>query len=228
MTTDLIDTLVRLEVVLRQTAPTISSRLHPGLTAVEIEGKVASFLWAMPDDVRILYQWHDGLSGTSKTLNLAERFLRLKGKWHGELVGQENEIHLLFENRLVITKFLPLAYALAGHQHLKLGRCPLNLLPIAILIDGNTTIYCMVRLGEESPMVYFANGTNLPPMRVTESFLSTQPQCTKLSDLVTFLIDCFEHAVDLPMTSQEDQKAKKIDCEIDSDRLSHLFQQFVI
>lgn len=70
MTTDLIDTLVRLEIVLRKTAPTFSSRLRPGLTAVEIEGKVASFSWAMSHDVRILNQWHDGLSGTSKTLKI--------------------------------------------------------------------------------------------------------------------------------------------------------------
>jgi hypothetical protein len=75
-----------------------------------------------------------------------------------------------------VAKFLPLDYALAGHRHLKLGRCSIDLLPFAILTDSQQTIYCMMRLDPENPIVYCANGTKLPPMGVTESFLATQPQ----------------------------------------------------
>lgn len=156
--TEVIDTLVRFDTVLSQTAPKIASRLQPGLTAVEIEKQIASFSWALPQDAFDLYQWHNGVSGTSEKLSLAEKFLRLKGKWHNELAGREDEIHLLFEARLIVTKFLPLEYTLAGHRHLKLGRCLLNLLPIAILNDGNTTIYCMIRLDAEPPTLYCAKG----------------------------------------------------------------------
>jgi hypothetical protein len=33
------------------------------------------------------------LSGKPGKLNLAEKLLRLKGKWYGELSGRENEAH---------------------------------------------------------------------------------------------------------------------------------------
>lgn len=200
---EMIDTFVRFDTVLSQTAPKIASRLQPGLTAVEIEKQIAAFSWVLPQDIHDLYQWHNGLSGTSEKLNLAEKFLRLKGKWHGELAGRENEVHLLFEGRLIVAKFLPLEYALAGHRHLKLGRCLINLLPIAILNDSSTTIYCMIRLDTESPTLYCANGTNLPPIRVTEAFLSTQLQFTGLSHLVALLTDCLNRVFNLPQLARK-------------------------
>ncbi|MES1025084.1 hypothetical protein ABN584_20180 [Gloeocapsa sp. BRSZ] len=223
---EMIDTFVRFDTVLSQTAPKIASRLQPGLTAVEIEKQIAAFSWVLPQDIHDLYQWHNGLSGTSEKLNLAEKFLRLKGKWHGELAGRENEVHLLFEGRLIVAKFLPLEYALAGHRHLKLGRCLINLLPIAILNDSSTTIYCMIRLDTESPTLYCANGTNLPPIRVTEAFLSTQLQFTGLSHLVALLTDCFEQGVQPPSISQKGQGIRAVDCEIDSVLFAQLLQQF--
>ena len=42
----------------------------------------------------------------------------LNNKWHGELSGRENELHLQYGERLIIAKFLPLNYAWAGHRHL--------------------------------------------------------------------------------------------------------------
>jgi hypothetical protein len=195
------------------------------LSRVEIDQRAASFSWTLPGDVYALYQWHNGLSGTAAKLNLAEKFLRLKGKWHGELAGRENEIHLLFEDRLVVAKFLPLAYALVGHRHLKLGRCLLDLLPIAILHDGNTTTYVMVRLEAEQPTLYCANGTNLPPMKVTEAFLSTQLQFTGLINLVNLLTHCFQTAAQLPSASQDSQKVRAIDCEINAAPFVQLLQQ---
>lgn len=222
--TELTEVLNRLDNILDQTASTVISRLQTGLSRAEIDKRISPFSWVLPQDVYDLYQWHNGLSSTSEKLNLAEKFLRLKGKWHGELSGRENEVHLSFEDRLIIAKFLPLEYALAGHRHLKLGRCLLDLLPIAILNDGNTT-YCMMRLDTEQPTLYCANGTNLPPMKVTEVFLSTQLQFTRLSHLITLLTNCLQPAVQPPLVSQEGQKVEVIDCEIDSSRFAKLLQR---
>lgn len=223
--TELLESLNRLDNALNQTVSTVANRLQPGLNRAEIDKRIASFSWVLPQDVYDLYQWHNGLSGISEKLNLAEKFLRFKGKWHGELAGRENEIHLLFTDRLIVAKFLPLEYALAGHRHLKLGRCLFDLLPIAILTDGNTTTYCMMRLDVEQPILYCANGTNLPPMKVTEAFLSTQLHFTELSDLVALLTRCFQQADQTLSVSQENQKVRAIDCEIDSVQFARLFQQ---
>jgi hypothetical protein len=223
--TESTEALSRLEKVLNQTASTVANRLQPGLSRAEIDQRTASCSWTLPEDVYALYQWHNGLSGTAAKLNLAEKFLRLKGKWHGELAGRENEIHFLFEDRLVVAKFLPLAYALAGHRHLKLGRCLLELLPIAILHDGNTTTYCMMRLEAEQPTLYCADGTNLPPMKVTEAFLATQPQFTGLSPLIALLTDCLQQAAQPVSVSQKDQPLAAIDCEISAAQFVQLLQQ---
>jgi hypothetical protein len=125
--------------------------------------------------------WH------TRKVKLGGKAAQGKEKWHGELSGRENEVHIQLENRPIIAKFLPLNYALAGHRHLKLGRCPIDLLPFSILTDANDTIYCMMRLDPENPIIYCANGTNLPPMKVNESFLSTQPQFSRLSTFIMFL-----------------------------------------
>jgi hypothetical protein len=166
-----------------------------------------------------LYQWHNGLSGQPGKLNLGEKLLRLKGKWHGELTGRENEIHTILENRLIVTKFLPLEYSLAGHRHLKLGRCKIDLLPFSILTDGKETIYCMMRLDPDNPIIYRANGTKVPPLRVTESFLSTQTQFRRLSDLITLLTAVFQPGIQ-SITPNE------IDCELESTQLKKLYQQY--
>lgn len=216
-------TLNEFDIILRQAAPSIANRLQPGLAIAEIEAKVAPFNWILPEDAFTLYHWYNGLSGTAGRLNLAEKLLRLKGKWHGELAGRENEIHLWFAGRLIIIKFLPLEYALAGHRHLKLGRYLLDLLPIAILTEGKTTLYCMMRLDPEAPIIYCANGTNLPPMKVTESFLSTQPQFSRLSQLVAFLIEVFQRGIQSIAANQ----AQSIDCELSPMHLAQLYQPYI-
>jgi hypothetical protein len=230
--TELIKAFNRFETMLNQTAPKIVSRLQPGLTRVEIEKQTASFSWMLPQDAYDLYQWHNGLSGKPGKLNLAEKLLRLKGKWHGELSGRENEVHLqlgdslskTLPKRRIIVKFLPLDYALAGHRHLKLGRCLIDLLPISILSDGNSTIYCMMRLDAEQPIVYGANGTRLPPMGVSESFLSTQPQFNCLNDLIAFLIVCCQQVVQ-PIPVSQEGSMDAIDCDLNSTQFAQLYQQ---
>jgi hypothetical protein len=219
--TELIKAFDRFDAALERTAPKIASRLQPGLTSIEIEQQTVSFSWVLPQDAYNLYQWHNGLSGKPGKLNLAEKLLRVKGKWHGELYGRENEVHLQLSDRLIVAKFLPLNYALAGHRHLKLGRCSIDLLPFAILTNGKETIYCMMRLDPETPIVYCANGTKLPPMSVTESFLSTQPQFSQLSGLIAFLSAVFQQGVQPITASQE----KLIDCKLDSMQLKQLYQQ---
>ncbi len=203
---------------------TIASRLQLGLTPVEIETQIASFAWALPQDAFLLYQWHNGLSGKPGKLNLGEKLLRLKGKWHGELTGRENEVRTILENRLIITKFLPLEYSLAGHRHLKLGRCQIDLLPIFILMEGKKTIYCIMRLDPNNPIIYYANGTKLPPIKVTESFLATQPHFSRLSDFIAFLTAVFQPGIQ-SVTSSQGKWMSEIDCELKSTQLKKLYQQ---
>lgn len=194
MVTKLTETLKQFDLVLNQFAPNIANRLQPGLTLADIERAISKFSWSLPQDGYALYQWHNGLSGQPGNLNLIEKLLRQKGKWHGELSGQENEIRLNNREHLLTAKFLPLDYALAGHRHLKLGRCLLELLPVFLLNDCKTMRYCMLRLDVESSIVYCADGTNLPPMRVTEEFLSTQVQLD-LANLVSILTTCCQQAI---------------------------------
>jgi hypothetical protein len=219
---ELLEILDRFDTALSQTAPKIANRLQPGLTHEEIEAQIVSSSWTFPQDAFDLYQWYNGLSGDPGKLNLVERLLRVKGKWHGELSGRENEAHLKLGNRLIVAKFLPLDYALAGHRHLKLGRCMIDLLPFSILTDGKETIYCMMRLAPENPTIYCANGTKLPPMRVTESFLSAQPQFSRLSELIEFLTTVFQQKVHPTAASQEES----IDCELNPMQFEQLYQQY--
>lgn len=219
---ELLEILTSFDTVLAQTVPKISSRLQPGLTQAEVEAQIASFSWQFPKDAFDLYQRHNGLAGKPGKLNLVEKLVRIKGKWHGELSGRENEVHLKLGNHPIVAKFLPLDYALAGHRHLKLGRCLVDLLPFAILTDGKETIYCMMRLDPETPIIYCANGTNLPPMKVTESFLSTQPQFRRLSELIAFLTAVFQQGIQSIAASQEGE----IDCELDSMKFEQFYQQY--
>lgn len=226
-------TLDALAAALHQTAPQIASRLQLGLTAAEINQQVAAFAWTLPQDAGTLYQWHNGLSGQAENLNLAEKFLRLKGKWHGELTGRENEIHLRLTDTLlnlqpahpVVIKFLPLDYALAGHRHLKLGRCPLNLLPIAVLQNGATTLYGLLQLDPEQSTLYWANGTNLPPVKVTAAFLATQPQFAELRDFAAFLTECCQQALSPSALISANPRDKAVDAEVDVVRLAQVIQQ---
>lgn len=217
-----IEALNSLDVVLNQDAPKIAGRLQPGLTRAEIERQTASFSWILPEEAYNLYQWHNGLSGKPGKLNLAEKLLRLKGKWHGELSGRENEAHLQLGDRHIVVKFLPLNYALAGHRHLKLGRCLIDLLPIFLLNDGNRTIYGMMRLDAEQSIVYCANGTKMPPIKVTELFLSTQTQFCQLSDLIAFLTACCQKAVQPTVLTDA---TDAIDCEVNLTQFEQLYQQ---
>jgi hypothetical protein len=222
---EILEILNRFDTVLAQTVPNIAIRLQTGLTRMEIEAKIASFSWEFPQDAFYLYQQHNGLSGKAEKLNLVEKLLRLKGKWHGELSGRENEVHVQFGNRVIVAKFLPLDYALAGHRHLKLGRCTIDLLPFSILTDGDTTIYCMMRLDPKNPIIYCANGTNLPPMRVTEAFLSTQPQFSQLSELIAFLHTVF-NKINQQIAVTPEMLISSNDCELDPILFEQLYQQY--
>lgn len=227
--TETLETLLCLDTVLTQTAPKVASRLQPGLTHAEIEAQTTTFSWNLPQDAFDLYQWHNGLSGKPGKLNLAEKLLRLKGKWHGELSGRENEAHLqlgdslseTLRERLMVAKFLPLDYALAGYRHLKLGRCLIDLLPFAILTSSEKTIYCMMRLDPEKPIIYCANGTKLPPMKVTESFLSVQPQFSQLSNLIEFMTAVCQQSIQPIVKNQE----MLIDCQLDPTQLEKCIKQ---
>jgi hypothetical protein len=129
-------------------------------------------------------------------MSLVERLLRQKDKWHGELSGQENQINLRYEMREFSARFMPLDYALAGHRHLKLGRCFLELLPVFTLSEGKTKWYCMFRLDREQSVLYCANGSKVPPRGIDETFLATQIQFDSLANFVSFLTACSRKAIE--------------------------------
>lgn len=220
--TKLTEALDQLDHVLNQVAPDVANRLQPGLTRTDIEQTISKFSWSLPQDGYALYQWHNGLSGQPGNLNLLEKLLRQKGKWHGELSGRENEIRLSNGERLLTAKFLPLDYALAGHRHLKLGRCLLNLLPVFLLDDGTTIRYCMIRLDVESSLVYCVNGTKLPPMGVTGELLSKQIQLD-LADLVSILTTYCQQTIQLISKSQN--RPLEADYDFNSEQFAQIYQQ---
>lgn len=222
--TKLTEAFDQLDQVLNQVAPDVANRLQSGLTRRDIKQAIAKFSWSLPQDGYALYQWHNGLSSQPVNLNLIEKLLRQKGKWHGELSGRENEIRLSNGERLLTAKFLPLDYALAGHRHLKLGRCLLNLLPVFLLDDGTTTRYCMIRLDVESSLVYCVNGTKLPQIRVTEELLSQQIQLG-LADLVSILTTCLEQAI-TPIFESQSRLLEAENYTLNLEQFERIYQQY--
>lgn len=218
--TKLTEALKQFDHMLNQFAPDVANRLQPGLNFADIKRAISKFSWSLPQDGYALYQWHNGLSGQPGNLNLIEKLLRQKGKWHGELSGRENEVRLSHREALITTKFLPLDYALAGHRHLKLGRCPLELLPVFLLNDGKTMRYCMLRLDIEPSIVYCANGTKLPPIGVTEEFLSTQVQWS-LADLVSILSTTCQQAIAITV-----ERISEADYDLNLEQFERIYQLF--
>jgi hypothetical protein len=219
----LIDALNHLDEILNQTAPEVANCLQPCLTRMDIDALIARFSWTLPQDIYELYQWHNGLARQLGKMSLVEKLLRQKDKWHGELSGRENELRLNYDNRPLFAKFLPLEYALAGHRHLKLGRCLLDLLPVFILNDGKSKLYCMMRLDVEQPTVYCVEGAKVLPMGIDERFLSMQDQFHNLTDLVLFVTACCEQ---MNIGNQNDRKVYEIGYELSSQQFNHIYQQF--
>lgn len=189
----LADTLERLAHALRQRVPEVAARLQPGLTRAEIDGCVARFDWTLPDEVYTLYEWRNGLSGATGKASLVDKLLRMKDRWHGELSGPTNELRVDYKGRVLTVKFMPLEYALAGFRHLKLGRCPLDLLPIFTVTEGKTKHYGMVQLagspegGAHAGVVHCANGAKAPPWGITDAFLAAQPRFSSVGVLAEVL-----------------------------------------
>ena len=76
----------------------------------------------------------------------------------------------------------------------------------------------MMRLDSENPILYCAKGTNLPPMKVTESFLSTQPQFNQLSSFITFLTVCCQQGIQ-PISSHQESLQDEIDLQLNPSKL---------
>jgi hypothetical protein len=73
--------------------------------------------------------------------------------------------------------------------------------------------------------LYCANGTKLPPLRVTESFLSTHTQFSRLSDLIALLSAVFQPGIQ-SIASSQGKWMSEIDCELESTQLKKLYQQY--
>lgn len=59
----LVESLNRIEDWLSQLNPPLASDLQPGLSRKEIENRLSQVPYTFPDDLYILYQWHNGIRG---------------------------------------------------------------------------------------------------------------------------------------------------------------------
>jgi cell wall assembly regulator SMI1 len=53
--------LNRFETVLKEKAPSVAAALQPGLSEGEIAKLEAEYNVQLPEDLRLLYQWHNGI-----------------------------------------------------------------------------------------------------------------------------------------------------------------------
>jgi hypothetical protein len=61
------------EAALDRVAPSIATRLQPGLSIADIDDRIGTFAWKLPEAAYELYGWHNGLSGEPGKLNLVEK-----------------------------------------------------------------------------------------------------------------------------------------------------------
>ena len=73
--------LARLDHIIQTNAPHVSALLQPGLSAIEISRLEAKYQIQIPDEIRLIYQWHNGSCMTtnypSKEFMPGARFLPL-------------------------------------------------------------------------------------------------------------------------------------------------------
>lgn len=220
------ETFSQLETILQQSFPELAASLNPGLTREAIDTKLQKFSVTLPQNFYALYQWRNGLSSNVDAANLADKSLRQKGRWQQGLSTSVAQIPFKYDDReaLVITKFPPLEYALTGHQHLKLGKCPLNLMPIFTLNDGMTQQYCLIQLVEDQSPLFVANGTGIPPNRIDESFLSEQAQFRNLTNFIQFITDCCEQAIAANSATTSEPEDESAIYQVDGKLFSQLYQ----
>ncbi|BDA73977.1 hypothetical protein CAL7716_081430 [Calothrix sp. PCC 7716] len=195
----LMEALYILDELIHKKSPELARRLQAGLTRTKIDEQIKDFSWTLPEELYEFYQWHNGLCSQVNATGHSIESLKIKDKWQSDL-SQPNQINVKYDNNLIAIKFPSLEYALAGHHHLKLGQCPLDLLPIFTCSNGKNQSYCIVNLEREKFATYFLNGTKLHPTKINEQFLSTQIKFNSLTDLILFITSCCEHAVE---SSQE-------------------------
>jgi cell wall assembly regulator SMI1 len=74
--TNLTEALKQFDHVLNQFEPNEANRLQPHLTLADIDRAISKFSWSLLQDGYALYQWHNGLSGQPRSLNLMKKLLR--------------------------------------------------------------------------------------------------------------------------------------------------------
>ncbi|HSY18104.1 MAG TPA: SMI1/KNR4 family protein [Candidatus Acidoferrales bacterium] len=61
--------LARLDAVLKTNAPSVFAELQPGLSANAIAGLEKQYHVQIPDDIKAIYEWHDGSASTTNRLS---------------------------------------------------------------------------------------------------------------------------------------------------------------
>jgi len=104
------EVLARLEAVLKTDAPHVLAGLQPGLSAGAIAKLEQQYHVQLPDDIKAIYEWHNGLASTTNYLSSdfipIHRFPPLEetlAEWalegKGETPVQRAAYHLLVEHR---------------------------------------------------------------------------------------------------------------------------------
>jgi cell wall assembly regulator SMI1 len=61
--------LARLDSILKTNAPSVYAELQPGLSADAIAGLEKQYHVQIPDDIKAIYEWHDGSASTTNRLS---------------------------------------------------------------------------------------------------------------------------------------------------------------
>src|SRR4051812_31852671 len=69
--------LARLDAWLREHAPAVAKSLRPGLTAEQVRALEAEGRLRLTDELRTLYQWHDGANGVVSEFIPSHQFVPL-------------------------------------------------------------------------------------------------------------------------------------------------------
>jgi cell wall assembly regulator SMI1 len=104
------EVLARLEAVLKTNAPHVLAGLQPSLSAKAIARLEQQYHVQLPDDIKAIYQWHNGSAGTTNHLGgdfipihrfppLEETLMERALEGKGETLVQCAAYHLLVEHR---------------------------------------------------------------------------------------------------------------------------------
>lgn len=156
--------LQRLEIVLRERAPTIADSLQPGLTKEQISEIESRYNIRLTDDLRSFYRWHNGMSATGpRDFIPGHRFLPLE-----EAAKQRASLHEQLQSATVLQRIS--SAVLIGHR--------IDWLPVLDDGSGNGYFYDPDRSDQEGAFFYhFAEDIDYFFFPSVRNFLAGAIEC---------------------------------------------------